>query len=224
MFDRIAGRYDMLNTLLSFGRDAAWRKQLATCACTSHPTRALDLATGTGEVLLALARQQNRPQFGFGLDRAGRMLAIGQRKLAQQGLKGTCAIIRGDAADMSFSNERFDVITIAFGIRNVPEVKEVLGEMRRVLKRGGRLLVLEFSIPANPVFRSVYLIYFRYILPYVGALISGDGDAYRYLNRSVENFPYGEAFCRLLTETGFRSVSALPLTFGIATIYQGEKE
>lgn len=224
MFDRIAGRYDMLNTMLSFGRDAAWRKRLAACACSDHPGCALDLATGTGEVLFALARQQDRPTFGIGLDRAGGMLAIGQRKLVQRGLNETCAIVRGDAAELSFSNGSFDVITIAFGIRNVPDVKGALEEMCRVLRRGGRLLVLEFSLPANPVVRAVYLIYFRYVLPYVGAIVSGDRDAYRYLNRTVESFPYGEAFCRLLAETGFRNISAMPLTFGIATIYQGEKK
>ena len=224
MFDRIAGRYDMLNTMLSFGRDAAWRKRLAACACAGRPRRALDLATGTGEVLLALARQPDRPKFGIGLDRAGQMLAIGQRKLAQQGLNGTCAIVHGDAAELPFSNGSFDVITIAFGIRNVPDVKGALEEMCRVLRRGGRLLVLEFSLPTNFVVRPVYLAYFRYVLPYVGGIISGDRQAYRYLNRSVESFPYGEAFCRLLAGTGFRNVSAMPLTFGIATIYQGEKE
>ena len=114
-------------------------------------------------------------------------------------------------------------MTIAFGIRNVPDVRAGLGEMRRVLRPGGRALILEFSIPANRVFRSFYLFYFRNVLPRIGGFISGDAAAYRYLNKTVETFPYGTAFCDLMREAGFTEVAAHPLTFGIATIYTGER-
>lgn len=223
MFNRIAQRYDLLNTVLSLGRDAAWRNRLAQYACVDGPVRVLDVAAGTGAVLRALMQRPDRPVLGIGLDNASQMLAIGRRKLARNGLNGSCTLVHGDAGRLPFQDESFDVLTIAFGIRNMPDVPGAVREMRRVLRHGGRLLALEFSLPANAWVRAVYLPYFRHILPRIGGFVSGDREAYRYLNHSVERFPYGEAFCRLLAGGGFGNVRAVPLTFGIATLYQGER-
>lgn len=221
MFDRIAHRYDLLNRLLSFRQDVAWRKRVARLLPDRPNLRVLDLATGTGDVLLSLYRTSGRVRSGVGVDMAGKMLAIGRQKIAAQNLGHELRMVRGDAMTIAFSNASFDAVTIAFGIRNVLDVPEALREMRRILAPGGRALVLEFSLPRNALFRAGYLFYFRHVLPRIGALISGDSYAYRYLNKTVESFPYGDAFCALMRDAGFQDVRAHPQTFGIATIYEG---
>lgn len=221
MFNRIAGRYDCLNRLLSLRRDVAWRNALVRALPEGRALRVLDLATGTGDVLLAMAGRKDLR--GVGLDPATAMLAVGRKKLAQRGLSRRFPLIPGDALALPFAGASFDAVTIAFGIRNVPEVDTALGEMRRVLRPGGRLLVLEFSLPAFWGIRAPYLVYFRYILPRIGALLSGDGAAYRYLNRSVEAFPCGHAFCALLEAAGFTVSKVRTLSFGIATLYTAER-
>ena len=223
MFDRIARRYDFLNRLLSFRRDVAWRRRLARRLPGGEALRLLDLATGTGDVLTGLCRDTGRIAFGVGLDKSGNMLRAGQPKLADAA-PGKLALVRGDAVLMGLRSESFDAATIAFGIRNVPDVPEALRGMRRVLRPGGRALVLEFSLPRNPVFRALYLFYFRRVLPRIGGWVSGDAAAYRYLNETVERFPYGEDFAALLREAGFVNVQYEPLTFGIATLYWGDRE
>jgi len=223
MFDRIAHRYDLLNRLLSFGRDIAWRKEIARNLPPGDPLRVLDLATGTADVLLELTRQTGRIALSVGVDPSAGMLAAGRKKLAENGVSGTCVLIRGDAARLGLQSEIFDAVTIAFGIRNVDDPVAGLREMCRVLNPGGRALVLEFSLPGSRIFRSIYLLYFRQVLPRIGGLISGDAAAYRYLNKTVEAFPYGDAFCRMMREAGFAETEARPLTFGIATLYVGER-
>lgn len=223
MFDRIAPRYDLLNRLLSGRRDVAWRNAMAQYLPAGERLLVLDLATGTADVLISLARRASRVQGGLGVDPAGAMLSLGQEKLAAKGLSGRFRLARGDAAAPPVAAASVDAVTIAFGIRNVADAPTALAEMHRVLKPGGRSIILEFSLPGNALFRRVYLLYFRHVLPRIGGLISGDPSAYRYLNATVEEFPYGEAFCELMREAGFREVTAQPLTFGIATIYCGTK-
>lgn len=223
MFDRIAPRYDLLNRLLSFRRDVSWRREIVRALPARDRLRVLDLATGTADVLLTLCRNVPRIARGVGLDKSGGMLALGKRKAKSDRASTPTDFIHGDAQALSFAGESFDVVTIAFGIRNVPNVPAALREMRRVLKPAGRALILEFSIPTNPAFRALYLFYFRNVLPRIGALVSGDAQAYRYLNESAEAFPHGEAFLDLMREAGFDRVSAKPLTFGIATLYAGDK-
>lgn len=223
MFDRIAARYDLLNRLLSGGRDVAWRKRLARHLPSGEDLCVLDLATGTGDVLIMLDQASERVGSGLGVDMAGEMLALGQRKLERGGLTGRFALARADAAVIPVADGSVDAVTIAFGIRNVDFVDAALAEMRRVLKPGGRALILEFSLPSNRLFRACYLLYFRHILPRIGGFISGDRQAYRYLNTTVESFPHGEAFTQLMERQGFRAVKDHPLTFGIASIYEGEK-
>lgn len=222
MFDRIAHRYDLLNRLLSFGRDVAWRKRLVRALPAGGALGALDLATGTADVLLAL-ESTGRIARGMGADVSWGMLSHGQRKLRARGAEGRLALTRADAMCLPFPEGSFDLVTIAFGIRNVRDVDLGLREIHRVLRSGGRVLVLEFSLPPNRLFRGLYLFYFRHILPRLGGLISGDAHAYRYLNQTVETFPYGEDFLALLRQAGFTSAQAHPLTFGIATLYVADR-
>ncbi len=223
MFDLIAPRYDLLNRLLSMRRDVAWRKALIRKLPELSNLHVLDLATGTADVLVAMGNHPDRVSRGMGIDLSGGMLALGQRKLSDRGLKERFPLVRGDAVSLGVADDTFDAVTVAFGIRNVLDVPAALREMHRVLRPGGRALILEFSMPNNAAFRRGYLLYFRHILPRIGAIISGKGYAYRYLNQTVEHFPYGQAFCRLMENAGFTQIQAHPLSFGIATIYQGEK-
>lgn len=223
MFDRIAHRYDLLNRLLSFGTDVRWRKRMAKHLPEGASLEILDLATGTADVLISLEKHCPRVKRGTGVDLSFGMLSFGLPKLKALGLANRFRLVRGDAMALPLPSERYDAVTISFGIRNVLDVPAGLREMCRILKPGGRALVLEFSLPGNALFRAGYLFYFRHVLPRVGALLSGDGGAYRYLNQTVETFPYGENFCALMRNAGFRDVKAFPLTFGIATLYQGDK-
>ena len=182
----------------------------------------MDLATGTGDVLLTLIKS---PAIATaqGIDLSQNMLKIAQEKITAAHLKSQVIVSEGDAAKIPFENEQFDVVTISFGIRNTEFPQKVLSEMFRVLKQNGRALILEFSLPANPLMRALALFYLRTLVPLIGGLISGNGEAYRYLNRTIEKFPSGESFCDVMQEAGFRIVRFNPLTFGIATIYQGTK-
>ncbi len=222
MFDRIAPRYDLLNHLLSLNRDKSWRKRMGRYLPGGDSLNLVDLATGTGDQLLSLY-DTGRVGFGVGLDMAAEMMAIGMKKIEARGLNDRLAMVRGDASAIPFRDGSFECVTITFGIRNLVELRVGLAEMYRVLTPGGRALILEFSLPRNSLLKRLYLLYFRHILPRLGAIISGDKQAYRYLNQTVETFPYGEEFCALMRDTGFSRVTAFPLTFGIATIYVGER-
>ncbi len=220
MFNRISRRYDLLNRLLSGRRDVAWRRKCARLLPRRAGLRVLDLATGTADLLLALLKE--RPDIRpVGLDPAINMLRLGRQKRCRK--KVAVSFINGDAQRAPLKAGSFDVITMAFGIRNVANIETAFREMHRLLAQDGWLLILEFSLPTNRAIRAFYLFYFRRILPFIGGLISGDRQAYRYLNRTVEDFPYGEAFCQKLADAGFTNTRALPLTFGIASIYSAEK-
>ena len=222
MFDRIAHRYDLLNRMLSFGQDSLWRRRVARLLPKGSDLHLLDLATGTADLLLSLQRRSERIEFGVGLDMAGRMLAIGRQKIARSKQDDNLTLVRSDACRLPFCDGTFNAVAIAFGIRNVIDIPLALREMHRVLKPNGRALILEFSLPENRFVRNIYLLYFRHILPTVGALISGDSQAYRYLNETVETFPSGQDFCQLMETAGFTNVKANRLTLGVATIYQGD--
>lgn len=223
LFDRIAGWYDFLNRLLSLRRDVVWRKRLVGRLPSREGLRVLDLAAGTGDVMLTLAAL--RPDFAqaLGLDMSDRMLGIARSKIARRGLGANLPLVRADAARLPILPERFDAITIAFGIRNVPDFPRALAEARRVLRDGGSLLVLEFSLPRRGPVRWAYLLYLRHFLPRLAGLLSRDRAAYRYLNTTIEAFPHGDAFLDRLRHAGFRDARAWPLTCGVATIYQGMK-
>jgi demethylmenaquinone methyltransferase/2-methoxy-6-polyprenyl-1,4-benzoquinol methylase len=223
MFDRIARRYDLLNRLLSLGRDVAWRKRLARHLPDGAALRVLDVATGTADVLLFLHDACGRIGSGVGVDMSSGMLGHGLRKVRRRDETGRFRLVRGDATVLPVRAGSFDAATIAFGIRNVEDVPAGLREMHRALRPGGRALILEFSLPRNRLVRLGYLAYFRHVLPRIGGLVSGDLAAYRYLNATVETFPYGEAFCALMRDAGFMDVRAFPYTLGIATLYVGAK-
>ena len=223
MFDRIASRYDLVNRLLSFGQDIRWRKKLAALLPDIQSQSILDLATGTGDVLLNLVKYSKNIKYGIGLDMSAKMLAEAKRKLPASTISENLSLVRADATNIPCCDSSFDTVTIAFGIRNVTDVKKSLSEMYRVLTGGGKVLILEFSLPPNRLIRKLHLFYLRYLLPAIGGFISGDKEAYQYLNRTIESFPYGGEFLKLLDETGFKSTKAHPLTFGVATIYEGEK-
>ena len=223
MFDRIAPHYDRLNRILSFGIDKGWRRKVAALLPRRENLEVLDLATGTADQLLALCSARPDIARGVGMDLAEEMLAVGRKKIAESPHAGTLTLETGDAMRIPAADATFDAVTISFGIRNVMDVGTALADMARVLRPGGRLLILEFSLPTNPVIRAGHLFYLRHVLPRVGGWVSGDAAAYRYLNETVESFPCGDRFCDLMCRAGLVQVKALPLTFGIASIYCGDK-
>ncbi|MBU0678933.1 MAG: bifunctional demethylmenaquinone methyltransferase/2-methoxy-6-polyprenyl-1,4-benzoquinol methylase UbiE [Verrucomicrobia bacterium] len=223
MFNRISRRYDLLNRLLSMRQDVRWRKKVAKRLHGMTKVEILDLATGTGDQLLAFADAGVEIERGVGIDTAKGMLEIGRAKI-EAGEHSDCLTLAfGDATAIPYAPASFDVASISFGIRNVADVGRALQEMARILRPGGRVLILEFSLPRNSLVRGAYLLYFRKVLPCVGGLISGDASAYRYLNRTVETFPYGDDFCELMRAAGFERVTAEVVSLGVATIYEGRK-
>jgi demethylmenaquinone methyltransferase/2-methoxy-6-polyprenyl-1,4-benzoquinol methylase len=223
MFDRISATYDLLNRLLSFGTDILWRKKVARFLPPRRNQLVLDLATGTGDQILALLEESDRVESGVGMDLAEKMLEIGRRKISKHAVSEAITLMVGDATAIPANDCQFDAVTIAFGIRNVRDVNKALREMYRVLKPGGRLLVLEFAMPRNRFFHAVVLGYLRHILPRLGALVSRDAHAYRYLNETIETFPSGEAFCDLLRAAFFIEVAAHSVPLGLPMIYQGDR-
>lgn len=223
MFDRIAHRYDTLNRSLSLGRDVSWRKRLRRHLPSDREILLVDLATGTADQILFLLNGPANIREARGYDLSEEMLARGREKISRKGLSDLVSLHTGDAMNSPLPENSADVVTISFGIRNVEDVPTALRDMRRILVPGGKLLILECSLPSNPLMRKAYLFYFRRVLPRVGGWVSGDRNAYRYLNQTVETFPCGEAFCQLMREAGFERVAAEPMTFGVATLYVGVK-
>lgn len=223
MFDRIAPTYDLLNHALSWGRDYSWRRKAAGPLDKSRSLKVIDLATGTGDLLIALLRQRPNIAEAVGLDVSANMLGICREKLSRCSLMGRIELLCADASATPFPENAFDAATMAFGIRNTPDVSRTLKEMCRILKPGGIAVILEFSLPRNRVLRCCYLTYLRLMVPLIGSLVSGDKPAYRYLDKSIEHFHGPEEFVALMRGAGFSDVSAVPLTFGVASIYSGSK-
>jgi len=221
MFDAVAPRYDLLNHLLSLGIDRAWRRALAR-ALDGVTGPVIDLCSGTGDVMFSLCRR-HPTMTCLGIDFSKEMVRIGKRKASASPAGDRIVFAVGDATAISVRSESAGAATFAFGIRNVSNVPGALSETYRVLRSGGRVAILEFSLPRSPFLRAGYLFYLKRILPRVGAWMSGDGRAYQYLPDSVMEFAEGEAFLALLREAGFESVSATRLSGGIATLYAGVK-
>jgi demethylmenaquinone methyltransferase / 2-methoxy-6-polyprenyl-1,4-benzoquinol methylase len=222
IFNQIAFRYDLLNHLLSFGIDKRWRNKLINMIAHISHESLLDLATGTGDLIIGMAKQLPHLKETKGIDLSENMLEIAKEK-AKKVKNHKIMLEVGDIQDLNIKANTFDVVTIAFGIRNVEDTNRGIQEMVRVLKPGGSLYILEFSLPKSWIIRKFYLFYFRHVLPLIGGLLSGSKSSYTYLNQTVESFPYGEEFVELLTKTKLCETKATPLTFGIATIYQGKK-
>jgi demethylmenaquinone methyltransferase/2-methoxy-6-polyprenyl-1,4-benzoquinol methylase len=223
MFGTIAPRYDFLNRMLSFGIDRRWRKKAVRLLKYREGARILDVATGTGDVALEIARTTPPSVRITGADFCKEMVDLGQIKVAQSPYAGRIDFKVAPCEDLPFPNETFDSITIAFGIRNVVDRKLGLAEMWRVLRPGGRMIILEFSTPRSQLFRQIYYFYFRRLLPVIGGFFS-KYNAYKYLPDSVLEFPSHEEFSAMIEDAGFRSVHIKELTFGIASIYVGDKE
>jgi len=184
----------------------------------------LDIATGTADQAISIAQSRENIRHATGIDLAKLMLEKGKIKIERLNLSDRISLQEGDACDLEFEDGSFDVVTISFGIRNVENLDKALQEMMRVLRPDGMVLILEFSLPTNAAIRALYLFYFRNILPLLGGIISGDKSAYRYLNETVETFPFGSDFCNFLERAGFTDVLAVPMSFGVATVYQGIKQ
>jgi len=223
MFDRIAPTYDLLNHLLSLGRDFSWRRRTACALPKREGLKVADLATGTGDLLMALLRERPHVTEAVGLDVSEEMLKIAFRKTSECGFADRVRFVCDDAVHSALPGDSFDAVTMGFGIRNTPDVKATLREIHRLLKPGGTAVVLEFSLPRSVLLRGGYLAYLRSVVPVLGALLSGSRSAYRYLNESIEAFYRPDEFCALMGESGFVEVSATPLTGGVASIYRGSK-
>lgn len=224
MFDAIAGRYDLLNHLLSAGLDRRWRKRAVAALNLTGSETVLDICTGTADLALAARESPKRAHRVIGVDFAGAMLRIGKEKVRRAGLDSAIALVRGDAARLPVQDNAVHAVMIAFGIRNVEQTAVACAEMARVLRPGGRLVILEFSTPRAPIVRSFYLWYFRHALPLIGRLISRHPSAYSYLPESVGVFPPPEEFARQLGIAGFGSVTCVPLSFGIVYMFVAKKE
>jgi demethylmenaquinone methyltransferase/2-methoxy-6-polyprenyl-1,4-benzoquinol methylase len=223
MFGAIAPRYDFLNRLLSFGIDRRWRTKAVRLLKYCEGSRILDVATGTGDVALEIARRTPPSVKITGADFCKEMVELGAVKVAASPYADRIDLKVAPCEDLPFADNTFESITIAFGIRNVVDRKLGLAEMWRVLRPGGRMIILEFSTPRSLLFRQLYYFYFRRLLPVVGGLFSRY-NAYKYLPDSVLEFPSQDEFSYMIGEAGFRNIHLHELTFGIATIYTGEKE
>jgi len=223
MFDGIAARYDLANRVLSMGLDIGWRKRLLARvpSAPSKSLRVIDVATGTADLAIALARDA-RVSDVVGVDVSTGMLQHGRTKVDAAALSSRVQLVTGDARALT-GLTGFDVATISFGIRNVGDTLLGLRTMLGALKPGGTILVLEFSEPAGPLFGPVYRFYRRHLLPKIGGLVAGDTSAYAYLDETISTFPHGDAFTALLTQAGFVDVGFEPLTFGAVTLYRARR-
>lgn len=223
MFDTIAPKYDFLNHLLSMGIDKGWRNRVVRKVSEQAPLQLLDMATGTADLAIAIAKR-NRNCNITGGDLSPMMLEIGRTKVAQKGFSEKITLVECNALKLPFEKDRFDVVTAAFGVRNFENLSQGLSEMYRVTGKGGKVFILEFSKPKKGFISTLYLFYFRKILPAIGRMVSKDENAYSYLPDSVLTFPSGDDFTKILAEVGYKECKSRALTFGIATIYEGNKE
>lgn len=222
MFDSIAPTYDILNHLLSLDIDKSWRRKSVAEIMTDSPQMVIDLACGTGDFAIALAKSGVPHVKGF--DISEEMLKIGREKVAKIPLYDqTLTLELGDSEDLPLADNSADAVSVAFGIRNFEHKEKGLEEMYRILRSGGKLCVLELSIPDNNIIRSLYKIYFLHILPFFGGLISGNREAYRYLPISVINFPKPPIFLQMMKNAGFTNTKSLSFTFGLCQLYIGRK-
>jgi demethylmenaquinone methyltransferase/2-methoxy-6-polyprenyl-1,4-benzoquinol methylase len=223
MFDSIAARYDLLNLVLSAGRDRYWRRRAIQSLALTGTERLLDVCTGTADVAVGAAMATPGAARVVGVDFAGGMLRHGHRKIAAAGVAARVQLIRGDATALPVADASVDALTIAFGIRNVQATDAACREIRRVLRPGGRVAILEFGLPTVPGLRQLYGWYFLRVLPRIGRLISRHGGAYSYLPASVGTFPWGQAFADLLTKAGLVEATSRPLTLGVVYLYNARR-
>lgn len=224
MFDLISSTYDRANRIMSFGFDQLWRKKVCAFLLPKKMMRILDCATGTGDQIIAL--MEKRPDISevIGIDLAEEMIKIGREKIAKKSYSDKVVLQIASALAIPYPDNSFDCVTISFGIRNVTDMMAAFQEFRRVLKPGGRVLILEGTIPRKKWLRCLHLFYLRYLLPGIGGLISKNLKAYRYLNQTIETFPQGEKFTGRMRAAGFINVHSNLILGGITTVYQGDKD
>jgi len=222
MFDSISWRYDLLNHLLSVGIDVYWRRKAMRELKALKPKLILDVATGTGDLAIQAIKSLD-PDKVIGVDISAGMMEIGRKKIEAKGLAKKIELRRGDSENLPFEENKFDAVIVAFGVRNFENLEKGLAEMLRVLKPGGKVVVLEFSKPDRFPFREFYGLYFRFVVPIIGRLVSKDKVAYDYLPESVHAFPRGKTFVDILDRLGYKNTACKPLTFEIASIYTGTK-
>ena len=221
IFNDIAPKYDLLNHLLSLNIDKGWRRKAMRCVEEDGKGHLLDVACGTGDFSIAACRAGVRQVTG--IDISANMVNIGRKKVAEVGLAGQIDLMSGDSEAMEFGDNTFDTVTVAFGVRNFEHLEQGLREMYRVLRPGGKVIILEFSMPEHFPMKQLYKFYFRRVLPVVGGWVSGNRGAYTYLPESVMKFPQGRAFLDIMARCGFQGAARHKLTFGIASLYTGKK-
>ena len=222
LFSSISGRYDFLNHFLSLNIDKRWRKKLVRLSNVSAATRILDLCTGTGDIVIEFAKS-NDSNLCFGVDISDKMLAIAQIKILKAGLGERIRLTQANATEIPFGEGFFDTVFIGFGLRNLPDVAKGIQETIRVLKKDGKIFILEFSPRQHGLVGWFYKFYLKFVIPVIGGYISGDRKAYRYLSTSIPAFLESQRVSQLMKQQGYTNVKATPLTGGIAYIYEGTK-
>lgn len=222
MFDRISPKYDRLNHLLSLNIDKVWRRKTAKAVAKCQPKNILDLATGTADLAITLAKHNPKAHI-VGMDISEKMLEKGKEKVKQQGFESQIELRLGDAASLPFGDNSFDAVTVAFGVRNFENRTRSLAEIHRVLKPNGMVYILEFSMPEKFPIKQLYRLYFKHILPKIGGMVSKDASAYTYLPNSVEQFPQPSDFMQELSSQGLIRATMRHFCFGIATLYLATK-
>lgn len=221
MFDTISGRYDLLNSILSFGTHKGWRKKCVKMLAAKSPKSILDVATGTADFAIECAKLS--PTKIIGIDISEGMMKIGRDKIKKLKLDNLITLEQGNAETLTYAENSFDAIVVGFGVRNFENLQKGLSNLFRILKPGGQIVILEFSYPTNPIIKAGYTFYFSYITPVVGKIFSKDQRAYSYLMESVKAFPNNSNFVTILNETGFKHTGYKGLSLGVAAIYYGQK-
>lgn len=224
MFDAISPTYDYVNRVMTLGCDQVWRKKLCAFLPQKDALQILDCATGTGDQIIALFERSPKVSSVIGIDLAEAMIDLGRQKIEKKPYKERVSLQVASALETGFPDGHFDCVTISFGIRNVTDIMAAFKEFRRVLKPGGRVLILEGTVPEQKWLKTAHCFYLRKVLPRIGGAISKNQEAYRYLNQTIETFPQGERFCGLMRAAGFIETKANPIFGGIVTVYQGDKD
>ena len=221
MFNHISKKYDFLNHFLSLGIDRIWRRKAVNMLKEINPKRILDLATGTGD--FAIESLRLKPTEIIGMDISEGMLEVGREKMQKKGFNQVISMRLGDSENLPFEDNYFDALTVGFGVRNYEDLEKGLSEMLRVVRTGGKIIILEFSKPKKFPVKQYYAFHSKFVIPFFGKKISKSDKAYEYLPESIAAFPEGKDFTDILTKLGYKSVSAKPVSGGIATIYSGVK-